>query len=36
MKTIRLTNVYEEGTAPNHEKLKKILLQYIRKQIARS
>lgn len=34
MKTIRLTNVYGEGETPNHEKLKKILLQYIRKQTA--
>ncbi len=34
MKTIRLTNVYEGGEAPNHEKLKRILLQYIRKQTA--
>lgn len=34
MKTIRLTNVYEEGEAPNYEKLKKIVLQYIRKQTA--
>lgn len=34
MKTIRLISVYEEGEAPNYEKLKRILLQYIRKQIV--
>lgn len=32
MKIIRLTNIYGEGEAPNYEKLKKILLRYIRKQ----